>query len=72
MDMQVHEEEAYEDGFAAGKEAGVQTGFRNSMISFIKNRRSKGYSIDEIAYELIDIYGLTREELDELVQESAN
>lgn len=60
MDMQVHEEEAYEDGFAAGKEAGVQeglqtglqTGFRNSIISFIKNRRSKGYSTDEIANEL--------------------
>lgn len=79
-----YRDKAYEDGFAAGKEAGVQegfvsgrktgmhTGFKNSIISFIKNRQSKGYSTDEIADELIDIYGLTSDEVDELVQEGIN
>ncbi len=54
--------EAYEDGFAEGEKFGYEAGEKSEKLQTVRNMKSKGYSLDDIA----DITGLSVEEVEHI------
>ena len=58
MDLQVHEEEAYEDGLAAGLEQGIKQGIKAVIIEGMKEKKEEAV----ILKKLVTYFSLTEEE----------